>query len=286
MAVELLNDRDALLKLAENGTPRIHPTALIHPSAELAPDVVVGPYSVVGLNVRIGAGTRLASHVCVEQDTIIGRDCEIHQGAVIGGAPQDFKYHGEPTFLVLGDRNVIREYVTIHRATGEGNATRIGDDNMIMAYCHIGHNVEVGNHVNMANYVGISGHCVVEDRVVLGGMLGIHQFVRIGKMAMIGGLSKVVMDVPPFMMVDGRPIQVIGPNVLGLRRAGIPPARRAGLKQAYRLLYRSGMNLTQGIEAVYTEVEPGEELDYLLEFLTRVPQGNAGRQNEPNRRPG
>ena len=163
--------------------------------------------------------------------------------------------------------------------------TRVGCDNMIMAYCHIGHNCLFGSGITMANYVGISGHCVIEDRVVFGGMLGIHQFVRIGRMAMIGGLSKVVMDVPPFMMVDGRPIQVAGINVLGLRRAGISPAVRAGLKQAHRLLYRSGMNLTQGIEAVYNEVDPSPERDYLLEFLGKIPDGQAGRQHDPGRRP-
>jgi UDP-N-acetylglucosamine acyltransferase len=281
MQVNVLETNGSGLGRAEIATT-IHSTALVHPSAEIAPGVKIGPYCVIGERVRIGAGTELCSHVSVEADTVIGCDCRIHQGSVLGGPPQDFKYRGERSFLVVGDRNIIREYVTLHRATGEGEETRIGDDNMIMAYCHVGHNAVLGSGIMMANYVGISGHCLVEDRVVFGGMLGIHQFVRIGKLAMIGGMSKVVMDVPPFMTVDGRPIQVIGPNVLGLRRAGLTPAVRAGLKQAYRLLYRSGMNLTQGIEAAYNEVEQSPERDYLLEFLSHIPSGHAGRQNDPS----
>lgn len=261
----------------------IHTTAVIDPSAELADDVSVGPYCVIGQGVVIGRGTRLESHVVVDSNTHIGEQCHIRQGAVLGGPPQDHKYKGERSFLILGDRNIIREFVTIHRATGEGEATRIGDDNMIMAYCHIGHNAWLGNGIVMSNQVGISGHCLVEDRVVFGGIVGIHQFVRIGKFAMIGGMSKVVTDVPPFMMVDGRPTQVVGLNVLGLRRAGIQPKVRGGLKQAFRLLYRSGLNLSQGIESAYNEVDPSAERDYLLEFLTNIRRGNQGRQNDPNR---
>jgi len=203
---------------------RIHPTAVIDPSAELAEDVTVGPYCAIGKNVIIGRGTRLESHVVIEQDTTLGEACQVRQGAVLGGPPQDHKYKGERSYLILGDRNIVREFATLHRATGEEAATRIGDDNMIMAYCHVGHNALLGNGIIMANQVGISGYCLVEDRVVFGGMVGVHQFVRIGKLAMIGGMSKVVQDVPPFMTADGRPNQVVGMNVLGLRRAGIPPA--------------------------------------------------------------
>jgi UDP-N-acetylglucosamine acyltransferase len=261
---------------------RIHPTAVVDSTAELAPDVTVGPYCVIGKDVMIGAGTTLESHVVIDCHTRIGDECRIFQGAVIGGPPQDHKFRGERSFLILGSRNVIREYVTIHRATGEGEATRVGDGNMIMAYCHIGHNAQLGSGIIMANQAGISGHCLVEDRVVFGGMVGIHQFVRIGKFAMIGGLSKVVTDVPPFMTADGRPAEVIGLNVLGLRRAGIPPKVRAALKQAFRLLYRSGLNLSQGIEAAYNEVDTSDERDYLLEFLTNIRKGHSGRGNDPN----
>jgi UDP-N-acetylglucosamine acyltransferase len=259
---------------------RIHPTAVVDSTAELASDVAVGPYCVIGKDVVIGAGTTLESHIIIDSHTRIGEDCRIRQGAVLGGPPQDYKYKGEPSLLLIGNRNVIREFVTIHRATGEGEATRIGDDNMIMAYCHIGHNSWLGSGIIMANQVGISGHCLVEDRVVFGGIVGLHQFVRVGKLAMIGGMSKVVTDVPPFMMVDGRPTELVGMNVLGLRRAGIPPRVRAGLKQAFRLLYRSNLNLSQGIEAAYNEVEQSDERDYLLEFLTNIRRGYGGRQND------
>jgi UDP-N-acetylglucosamine acyltransferase len=263
----------------------IHPTAVVDSSAELGPDVVVGPYCVIGEHVSIGRGTRLEAHVVVEPYTSIGEDCQIRQSAVLGGTPQDHKYQGERSYVVIGNRNTIREFVTIHRATGEGEATRLGDDNMIMAYCHIGHNTYMGDGIIMANMVGISGHCLVEDRVVFGGIVGIHQFVRIGKFAMIGGMSKVVTDVPPFMMADGRPTEVAGLNVLGLRRAGIAPKIRAGLKHAYRLLYRSGFNLSQGIEAAYNEVDPSDERDYLLEFLSHIRSGYGGRGNDPRRTP-
>jgi len=261
----------------------IHPTAIVDPTAELAADVRVGPYSVIGRHVKISAGTVLESHVVVDEWTAIGEKCHIGPGASLGGPPQDHKYQGERSFLIIGNRNEIREFVTIHRATGEENATRIGDDNMIMAYVHIGHNCEIGNSVSMANQVGISGHVVVEDRVVFGGMVGIHQYVRVGKLAMVGGMSKIVQDVPPFMMVDGRPTDVVGLNVLGLRRAGVGASARAGLKQAYRLLYRSDMNLSQAIEAVENEVEPTEERDYLLAFVNSIRAGYGGRGNAPNR---
>jgi UDP-N-acetylglucosamine acyltransferase len=258
----------------------IHSTAVIHSSAELLPDVAVGPYCVIGPQVRIGSRTRLESHVCIDANTTVGEECQIRQGAVLGGPPQDRNFRGERSYLTIGDRNIIREFVTIHRASGEEQSTQVGDDNMIMAYCHIGHNTVLGSRIVMANGVGISGHCVVEDRVVFGGIGGLHQFVRVGRLAMIGGMSKVVMDVPPFMLVDGRPAEVTGLNVLGLRRAGAPPRVRAGLRQVFRLLYRSGLNLTQGIAAAYNEVEASEERDYLLEFLTNIRGGHAGRQNE------
>lgn len=261
----------------------IHPSAVIDPGAELASNVEVGPGVIVEADVRIGAGTVIGPHVTIKRYTEIGENCRVESGSVLGGEPQDFKFHGERSFLRIGDNNKIREFVTIHRASGEDKATEIGDSNMIMAYCHIGHNCVLGNNITMANMVGISGHAVVEDRVVFGGMVGIHQFVRFGKLAMIGGFSKVVQDVPPFMMADGRPTRVYGLNVLGLRRAGVPTATRSGLKQAYKFIYRSDMNLSQAIEAIESDVEPSPERDYLLEFLHNVRLGFGGRQLDPNR---
>lgn len=260
---------------------QVHPTALVDRRARLDDEVTVGPFCIVGPDVTIGRGTRLEANVQIEPGTTLGRECHVHSGAVLGGPPQHLKYRGERSFLIIGDRNIIREAVTIHRATGEGMATRIGDDNLIMAYCHIGHDCQLGSHISMANQSGISGHCVIEDRVVISGMVGVHQYVRIGKLAMVGGVSKVVQDIPPFMMADGRPTEIVGLNVIGLRRAGISPRVRAGLRQAYRLIYRSNLNLSQAIEAVETDVEPSAERDYLLAFLNSIRAGYMGRGNDP-----
>jgi UDP-N-acetylglucosamine acyltransferase len=262
----------------------IHPTALIHSSALLDPDVSVGPYCIIGPNVCIGRGTVLEAHVVIEPGTTLGRECHVFTGAILGGPPQDLKFRGENSYLVIGDRNIIREVATIHRATGEGQATQIGDDNMIMAYSHIGHNCILGSGISIANQAGISGHVVIEDRVVIGGMVGVHQYVRIGKLAFVGGFSKVVQDVPPFMTADGRPTDVVGLNVVGLRRAGMSARVRAGLQYAHRLLYRSGLNLSQAIAAVESDVEASEERDHLLDFLNSIRRGYGGRGNDPTRR--
>jgi UDP-N-acetylglucosamine acyltransferase len=234
----------------------------------------------MGADVKVGAGTRIDPHVVVEQYTSIGQDCIISSGSVLGGAPQDKKFKGEQSFLIIGDRNIIREFVTMHRATGEGNATRIGNDNMIMGYCHVAHNCTLGNSIMMANLTGISGHVVVEDCAIFGGMAGVHQFVRIGKLAMIGGYSKVVQDVPPFMIADGRPTKVYDLNVVGLRRNGVPANVRSSLRQACKLLYRSNLNLSQAVEAIDSEVEQSAERDYLLEFIRGIKFGFRGRQLE------
>jgi UDP-N-acetylglucosamine acyltransferase len=256
----------------------IHETAIVHPSAELGSGVTIGAYSIIGPDVRVGDGCVIEPHAIIEPFTTIGDDCHICSGVILGGQPQDHKFKGERTYLTIGDNNIIREYVTVHRATGEGNATILGSDNMLMAYCHIGHNCELRNGISMANMVGISGHVIVEDKVVFGGMVGVHQFVRIGKMAMVGGFSKIVQDVPPFAMVDGRPAKVYDLNVIGLRRSGVRPDVRNGLRQAYKLLYRSNFNLSQAVESIESEIEPSAERDYLLEFVRNVKVGFAGRQ--------
>jgi UDP-N-acetylglucosamine acyltransferase len=261
----------------------IHPTAIIHPGAYLADTVTVGPYCCIGDDVHIGEGTTLHSHVTVYPGTRIGRKCAIWPGAVLGGDPQDHKYRGEKSLLVVGDHNIIRECVTLHRAVGEGVATRIGNDNMFMAYAHVGHNCEIGDGNTIASYVGMSGHVSVEDNTVVGGMVGIHQFCRIGKLAMLGGLSKVNQDVPPFMLSDGVPARVIDLNKIGLRRSGVPPASRTILRQAYKLIYRSDLNLAQAIERIEDELEMSEELEYLLTFMRGTRSGYAGRGNERRR---
>lgn len=261
----------------------IHPTAIIDSAAELGQGVVVGAYSVIGKNVRIGGGTEIYPHVMIEQNTEIGSNCAIMPGAVLGGAPQDYSFKGEESFLKIGSGNIIRECVTIHRASGDGCYTIIGNDNMLMAYCHVGHNCTLGNKITMANYVGISGHSLIEDKVVFGGFVGVHQKVRIGKYAMIGGMSKVVQDVPPFAMADGRPTKVCDLNVIGLRRSGMTSKVRSEIRVAYKLLYRSRLNATQAIEAIEKEIEPSEELTYLLDFIRSVRDGYGGRQFETPR---
>ena len=258
----------------------VHPTAIIHPSAELGVGVKIGPYCVIGPDVRIGDGTRLESHVVIERYTTLGKNCHIGASAVLGGVPQDYKFHGERSFLDIGDNNIIREFCTIHRASGEEESTTIGNNNMLMAYCHIGHNCKLGNGITMANMAGVSGHVLIEDKVVLGGMAGVHQNVRIGKLAMVGGMSKVVVDIPPFMMADGRPIKVYDLNVIGLRRNGVAPRVRAGLRHSYKLLYRSSLNISQALSRIEAEVESSEELTYLLGFIKNIKCGHHGRQRE------
>jgi UDP-N-acetylglucosamine acyltransferase len=262
---------------------KIHPTAQIDPKAELGDDVEIGPGVIIAADTIVGDGTRLEPNVVLHRWTQIGRRCHIRTGAVLGGAPQDRKFRGERSYLRIGNDNEICEYVTIHRATGEDKSTIIGDGNLLMANCHVGHNCVIGSNVMMANMVGVSGHVLVEDNVVLGGIVGVHQHVRIGKFAMIGGFSKVSQDVPPFMMADGRPCKVYGLNVVGLKRAGINEATRAALRQAFTLMYRSGLNMAQALACIQEQVEPSEERDYLLKFMNQARLGYSGRQNDPKR---
>ena len=261
----------------------IHPSATIHPGASLADDVTIGPYCIVDDDVQIGEGTHLVSHVSLLKGTRIGKNCRIWPGTVIGGPPQDHKFRGEYTLVTVGDNNVIRECVTLNRSVGEGTATRIGNDNMFMAYAHVGHNCEVGNSNTVSSYVGLSGHVRLEDNAVLGGLAGVHQFTRIGKLSMIGGCSKVNLDVPPFMTADGVPCRVIDLNKIGLRRYGVPSNIRTTLRQAYKLLYRSQLNLSQAMERIEDELESSEELEYLLKFMRGIQGGFAGRGNYPTR---
>jgi UDP-N-acetylglucosamine acyltransferase len=262
---------------------KIHPTAVVDPTAEIADDSEIGPYCLVGAHVKIGSGSTMRAHVVIEPYVTIGTGCEVFPGAVIGGIPQDRKFKGEKTFLVIGNNNIIREHVTIHRAAGAGNTTLIGDDNQIMAYSHIGHNCVIGSGLTMANMVGIAGHVVAEDKVVIGGFVGIHQFVRIGRLAMVGGYSKVVQDIPPYMMADGRPCKVLDLNVIGLRRSDVSPRARSDLRQAYKLLYRSNLNMSQAVEEIDNDIEPGPERDYLLDFIRKIRFGSNGRQNDGSR---
>ena len=260
-----------------SANPNIHSTAFIDPTAQISEGVQVGPYCIIGKNVHVGKDTILHPRVSLVENATIGENCQIFEGAIIGGPPQDHKYKNELSFVEIGDHNIIREYCTIHRATGEGNATRIGNHNMLMAYAHIGHNCLLGNHITLASYAGVSGHVVIEDYVNIGGISGVHQFCRIGKLAMIGGLSGVSQHIPPYMLVEGRPARVYDINKIGLRRAGISPKVRNELRQTYKLLYRSNLNMSQALEAIEENVEKSPELEHLLRFIYEARNDGNGR---------
>ncbi|MCU0968421.1 MAG: acyl-ACP--UDP-N-acetylglucosamine O-acyltransferase [Rubrivivax sp.] len=260
--------------------PQIHPTAVVDPGAELAATVTVGPYAVIGTGVAIGEGTTVGAHAVIEGPTTIGRDNRIHGPTAIGGPPQDMKYRGEPTRLEIGDRNTIREFCTFNRGTvQDGGVTRIGDDNWIMAYVHVAHDVRVGSRCILANNATLAGHVHVGDWVIVGGLTGVHQFCRIGAHAMIGFQSHVSQDVPPFMTVSGNPLGVHGFNVEGLRRRGFSKERIALVKRMHRLLYRDGLTLEQAREAIAAlrgTVECGDaDVALLLDFLAASTRGIA-----------
>lgn len=252
---------------------KIHETAVIYPGARLGRDVEVGPYSVIGENVFIGDGVKIGSHVVIEGWTTIGKDCHIHHGACIGNEPQDLKFKGEKTFVYIGDNTIIREFVTINRATGEGEETRVGSNCLLMGTVHIAHNCVVGNNVVISNHAGLAGHVTVEDRAIISGLTGVHQFVKIGRNAMVGGASKVVQDVPPFVIADGRPARVCGLNSVGIARAGLSEDVRHNLKRAYRILFRSGLKLSEAITTMEQELDSSEPVDHLLRFLRNVNRG-------------
>jgi UDP-N-acetylglucosamine acyltransferase len=258
----------------------IHPTAIVDPAAELAEGVQVGAYALIGAGVQVGAGTVVGPHVVLEGPTRIGADNRIHAHAVLGGAPQDMKYRGEPTELHIGDRNTIREFCTFNRGTTQDQGvTRIGDDNWVMAYVHIAHDVQVGSRCILANNATLAGHVKVGDWVIVGGLTGIHQFCQVGAHAMTGFQSHVSQDVPPFMMVSGNPLGVHGFNVEGLRRRGFPRERIALVKQMHRLLYRDGLTLDAAraaIAALGGTVEGGDaDVALLLDFLAASTRGIA-----------
>jgi len=230
---------------------QIHPTAIVDPAAQLDTSVTVGPYAVIGPKVRIGGGTSIGPHCVIEGRTTIGRDNRFFQFSSIGAQPQDKKYAGEDTELVIGDRNTVREFCTFNLGVPQaGGSTSIGDDNWIMAYTHVAHDCHIGNNVTMANNTTLAGHVIIGDWVTIGGLTGIHQFVKIGAHAMIGFASAVAQDVPPFMLVDGNPLAVRGFNTVGLKRRGFGPQRLAAVKQMHRLLYRQGLTLEQARGAI------------------------------------
>lgn len=252
----------------------IHPTAVVEPGAELDTAVEVGPYCIVRKGVRIGKGTRLLSHIVVEGTTVIGEDCVIHPFATIGLPPQDIKYKGEDTKLVLGDKNVIREYVSIHRGSvGGDGSTVIGSGNFIMAYVHVAHDCKIGSHIIMANSVMLGGHVTVGDHVVIGGIAGIHQYTRVGKYVMVGGLSRITQDVPPFMIVSGVEPKLFGPNSIGLKRHGFTDAEINDLKKAYKIFFRQKNTVSEAVKKIQAEMEISDNISQLITFIEKTKRG-------------
>lgn len=252
---------------------KIHPSAIVSPLAKLESSVVVGPYTVISDNVTIGAETKIGAHCVIEGNTSIGESCEIFTGAVVGSRPQDLKFKDEKVFLEIGNHNIIREYCTLNPGTKEGAKTIIGDNNLLMAYSHIAHDCKVGNGCILANNCTLAGHVTIEDKAVIGGIVAIHQFVRIGMLSITGGCSKVVQDIPPFSTCDGHPARVYGLNLIGLRRKGIANASIKQLDQAFKIIFNSGLSVKHAVEKVEKELEKNEEITYLLNFAKSSERG-------------
>lgn len=249
----------------------IHPTALVDPAAQLDTSVSVGPYAVIGPRVRIGAGSKVGAHCVIEGDTTIGEDNHIFQFASLGAQPQDKKYAGEPTRLVMGDRNTVREFCTFNTGTTQDRGeTTIGNDNWIMAYVHIAHDCLIGNNVIMANNATLGGHVTIGDHAILSGFAGVHQFVEIGAHAFVSFASFVNQSIPPYVIVSGEKAKAKGVNTEGLKRRGFSPEQVRNVRRAYRTLYRSGLSLEDALEKLSAMTEEAGEIAPLVEFLNHV----------------
>lgn len=251
----------------------VHPTAIVSPEARLGEGVVVGPFAVIEDQTSIGDGCEIRAHAILKRGTSLGAGNRVHEGAVLGGEPQDLAFRGCASVLVVGERNVIREGVTLHRSTREGGATVVGSDCFLMANVHIAHDGRIGDHVIMANNVALAGHVEVADRAFLSGGVGVHQFCRVGRLAMVAGHAKVVQDCLPFVISDGHPARARGLNVVGLRRAGVPASELRTLKEAYRLLLRSGLPLQAALERMALLQDP--LVDEMIAFARTSKRGFA-----------
>jgi UDP-N-acetylglucosamine acyltransferase len=252
---------------------QVHKSAIVSSKARLAASAAVGPYTVIGDNVTVKEDAVIGAHCVIDGNTVIGKGCQVFSGAVIGSQPQDLKYKGEKVFLEIGDNNIIREYCTLNPGTGDGGKTVIGDNNLFMAYSHIAHDCRVGSGCVLANNSTLAGHVVIEDKAVIGGMVAIHQFVRVGMLSIIGGCSKVVQDIPPFSTCDGHPARVYGLNLVGLRRKGVSRQAIRQIDQAFRIIFNSGLTLKHAVLKVEKEVASTEEIEYLLSFVKDSKRG-------------
>ncbi len=252
---------------------QVHASAVIDDTAQLGIGVIVEPYAVIGPNVVVGAGTRVGAHAIIERDTIVGEQCRLHKGAALGGDPQDLKYAGEASRLVVGDRTVVREFATLNRGSAARGSTDIGSDCLIMAYAHVAHDCIIGNHVVIANAVNMGGHAVVGDWVVIGGMTAVHQFAHIGAHAFIGGMSAVRKDIPPYVKASGNPMRLFGLNAIGLQRRGFSTEVRMEIRRAYRMLFKSTMNIREAVVEARNTLQSSPELEALLQFIERSERG-------------
>jgi UDP-N-acetylglucosamine acyltransferase len=253
---------------------KIHSTAIIDPKSEIDTNVEIGPFCIIKKGVRIKKGTRLLSHVIVDGYTEIGEQCIIYPFSSIGFPPQDLKYKGEKTKLFIGKNNIIREYVTLHRASiGGDGVTSIADNNFLMAYVHIAHNCKIGNNVVMANAATLAGHVQVEDHVIIGGLVAVHQFTRIGKLAMIGGFSGIGQDIPPYMIASGARAKLFGPNIIGLKRHGFSDAKINAIKKAYKVLIREKRTLKDALKKIEADLPVSDEIKHLIKFIEKNKRG-------------
>ena len=251
---------------------RIHPSAVIGEDVALGDDNEIGPQVVIEDGVRIGSGNRIWARAFVGRGTTLGDGNQIHPGAVVGHVPQDLAWGEWPSFTRIGNRNHFREYVTIHRGTKENSETVIGDDNFFMAYAHVAHDCRVGNKVTLVNCGSLTGYCQVDDGAILSGFVGLHQFTRVGRLSLISAVSAANRDVPPFLIAGGRPAVAIGVNLVGMRRAGFAPAARNDVKKAFRILYRSGLPVTEAVERIEAELS-GEAIDAMVAFIRESKRG-------------
>lgn len=250
---------------------KVHPTAIVDKKAELD-DVEIGPYAIVEAGAKLGKGTKVLAHAYIAGATTIGRDCQIHIGAVIGHIPQHLEFRGAKSYLKVGDRNIFREYSSVHRGLKDGSSTVIGDDNFLMGFSHIAHDCQIGNKVVICNGALVAGHAVIEDKAFVSGNAAIHQFVKIGTLVMIGGLARVIKDVPPYMLVEGDS-EVCSLNVVGIRRSSLNEKARVQIKQAYKLLYRSDLNVSQALEAIQKLGDLTDEVKHIIEFIKSSERG-------------
>ncbi len=254
-------------------TSRIHPTAIVSPDADIAADVEIGPYAIIGEGCTIGPECVISPRATLERNVKLGMSVKVGIGTIIGGPPQDLKYAGEETTVEIGDGTVIREYATINRGTSHSFKTTVGKNCLLMSYVHIAHDCEIGNNVILSNVVQLAGHVTIEDKAIISGLSAVHQFARIGRHSFIGGCSRVAKDIPPFLKAVGNPVKLYGLNTIGLQRSGIDEETIRELKRAYRLLFRSDLNVTQAIERAQTELEPLPEVRELIRFVEASERG-------------